>query len=138
MAGNFSITRLSRQISSSFTGQRYSATNDYDEKRILTINSGPQPTKFISNRISTSKYSLLTFLPKFLFEQFRKYSNIFFLCIVVFQVSTFEQSDRRKRERERDRKERFLANPWCFADRKIYNCGSIDDYFSLCSSQRDH
>ncbi|CAF4459648.1 unnamed protein product, partial [Adineta steineri] len=34
---------------------------------------------------STSKYSFISFLPKFLFEQFRKYSNIFFLCIAVLQ-----------------------------------------------------
>lgn len=58
-----------------------------DSKRVLTINRGAQQTKFITNHISTSKYSILSFLPKFLFEQFRKYSNIFFLCIAVLQVS---------------------------------------------------
>jgi len=82
MGQNSSITRLSHQIST-----RYSASNNNDEKRIITINSGPQTVKFISNRISTSKYSLFTFTPKFLFEQFRKYSNIFFLLIVIFQVN---------------------------------------------------
>jgi hypothetical protein len=60
---------------------------DDDTKRIITINRGPQSTKFITNRISTSKYSILSFLPKFLFEQFRKYSNVFFLCIAVLQVN---------------------------------------------------
>lgn len=35
---------------------------------------------------STAKYSFLTFLPKFLFEQFRKYANIFFLFISLLQV----------------------------------------------------
>jgi phospholipid-transporting ATPase len=79
------------QISSSTRyfrrGGRNSTSLTNDEKRIITINSGPQPAKFISNRISTSKYSLITFIPKFLFEQFRKYSNIFFLCIVIFQVN---------------------------------------------------
>jgi hypothetical protein len=87
MGQNTSINRLSRQLSNSIRGTRYSITDDNDEKRIITINKGPQTTKFISNRISTSKYSILTFLPKFLFEQFRKYSNIFFVCIVIFQVN---------------------------------------------------
>jgi hypothetical protein len=87
MAQNFSMNRLSRQLSNSSRGTRYSRTDNNDEKRIITINQGPQTTKFISNQISTRKYSILTFLPKFLSEQFRKYSNIFFLCIVIFQVN---------------------------------------------------
>lgn len=41
--------------------------------------------KFCSNRISTAKYNLISFLPKFLFEQFRRYSNIFFLFIALMQ-----------------------------------------------------
>jgi len=41
--------------------------------------------KFCSNKIHTSKYNVLTFLPKFLFEQFRRYSNIFFLIIALLQ-----------------------------------------------------
>ena len=82
-----SINRYSRQISDSIRADRNLIFSNNDDKRIITINSGPQSTKFTSNHISTSKYSVLTFLPKFLFEQFRKYSNIFFLCIVIFQVN---------------------------------------------------
>ncbi|KAL3880445.1 hypothetical protein ACJMK2_032682, partial [Sinanodonta woodiana] len=52
--------------------------------RIILINA-PQPIKYCSNKISTAKYSILTFLPKFLFEQFRKYANIFFLFIALLQ-----------------------------------------------------
>lgn len=37
------------------------------------------------NYIITAKYTLLTFLPKFLFEQFRRYANIFFLAIGLSQ-----------------------------------------------------
>jgi len=44
-----------------------------------------QLTKYKSNQISTAKYNLLTFIPKFLFEQFRRYANIFFLCIGLLQ-----------------------------------------------------
>ncbi|KAJ2232276.1 aminophospholipid translocase, partial [Coemansia sp. RSA 485] len=35
--------------------------------------------KYKHNRVSTAKYNFLTFLPKFLFEQFSKYANVFFL-----------------------------------------------------------
>jgi phospholipid-transporting ATPase len=91
MGQSSSINRFSRQLSGGVINRRGSdgdsISSHDDTKRIITINSGPQPAKFISNRISTSKYSFLTFLPKFLFEQFRKYSNIFFLCIVIFQVN---------------------------------------------------
>jgi phospholipid-transporting ATPase len=54
--------------------------------RKIQINRQLQDVKFKENSISTSKYNLLTFLPKFLFEQFQKYSNIFFFAIVMLQV----------------------------------------------------
>mmetsp|Transcript_6396 Transcript_6396/g.8898 ORF Transcript_6396/g.8898 Transcript_6396/m.8898 type:complete len:1206 (+) Transcript_6396:189-3806(+) len=38
---------------------------------------------FPSNRITTTKYSIFSFIPKNLFEQFRRATNIYFLCIVV-------------------------------------------------------
>ncbi|KAL1122527.1 hypothetical protein AAG570_002858 [Ranatra chinensis] len=41
--------------------------------------------KFCSNHITTAKYSKLSFLPCFLFEQFRRYSNCFFLFIALLQ-----------------------------------------------------
>jgi hypothetical protein len=93
MGQNSSITNLFRQIGDIVTNKRSDTRNPYmddNTKRIITINSGPQSTNFITNHISTSKYSILTFLPKFLFEQFRKYSNIFFLCIAVLQVNKFQ------------------------------------------------
>lgn len=39
----------------------------------------------VSNRITTAKYGYSTFFPKFFLEQFRKYSNIFFMFIALFQ-----------------------------------------------------
>ncbi|XP_067949356.1 phospholipid-transporting ATPase IB-like [Watersipora subatra] len=51
-----------------------------------SIHLGVQDTNsFISNRISTGKYHVWSFLPRFLFEQFRKYANIFFLLICCLQ-----------------------------------------------------
>lgn len=53
--------------------------------RLVVINR-PQPTRFPTNHITTAKYSKLSFLPCFLFEQFRRYSNCFFLFIALLQV----------------------------------------------------
>lgn len=45
----------------------------------------PMPNSFTSNSISTSKYNILTFLPKNLLEQFQKSANVYFLIIAVLQ-----------------------------------------------------
>uniref|UniRef100_A0A0N5AVX2 Phospholipid-transporting ATPase n=1 Tax=Syphacia muris TaxID=451379 RepID=A0A0N5AVX2_9BILA len=39
----------------------------------------------VSNAISTCKYNIWTFIPKFLKEQFRQYNNLYFLLIVLLQ-----------------------------------------------------
>ncbi|KAJ1930063.1 aminophospholipid translocase [Tieghemiomyces parasiticus] len=58
-----------------------------DEFRIIHLNNPALnlSNKFIHNRISTAKYNPITFLPKFLFEQFSKYANIFFLFTSCIQ-----------------------------------------------------
>ncbi|PCH37630.1 phospholipid-translocating P-type ATPase [Wolfiporia cocos MD-104 SS10] len=40
---------------------------------------------YCSNQVITSKYSLITFLPRNLLEQFRRVANIFFLVIAILQ-----------------------------------------------------
>ncbi|XP_037914217.1 probable phospholipid-transporting ATPase IA isoform X4 [Hermetia illucens] len=59
-------------------------TLDDTEKRTIFLNK-PQIQKFCNNHISTAKYSIISFLPSFLFEQFRRYSNCFFLLIALLQ-----------------------------------------------------
>lgn len=44
-------------------------------------------SKFPDNSISTTKYTPLTFLPKNLFEQFKRLANFYFLVIALIQVS---------------------------------------------------
>ena len=39
-----------------------------------------------SNSIRTSKYTVLTFLPRNLFEQFHRTANVFFLCMAVIAM----------------------------------------------------
>ncbi|CAL4895276.1 unnamed protein product [Urochloa decumbens] len=48
-----------------------------------------------SNSISTTKYNLLTFLPKSLFEQFRRVANVYFLataCLAYTDLAPFTSS----------------------------------------------
>jgi phospholipid-transporting ATPase len=40
---------------------------------------------YYGNYISTTKYNFATFIPKFLFEQFSKYANLFFLFTLAIQ-----------------------------------------------------
>uniref|UniRef100_A0A3Q3FHV9 Phospholipid-transporting ATPase n=1 Tax=Kryptolebias marmoratus TaxID=37003 RepID=A0A3Q3FHV9_KRYMA len=47
--------------------------------------SRPQNTKFCDNHVSTTKYGILTFLPRFLYEQIRRAANAFFLFIALMQ-----------------------------------------------------
>ncbi|KAJ8271825.1 hypothetical protein COCON_G00106840, partial [Conger conger] len=58
---------------------------DQEDARLIFINQ-PQLTKFCSNRVSTAKYNFLTFLPRFLYSQFRRAANSFFLFIALLQV----------------------------------------------------
>ena len=59
------------------------------DSRIIYVNDAAknQQQKYLHNRISTAKYNLFTFIPKFLFEQFSKTANMFFLFIACIQVS---------------------------------------------------
>lgn len=55
--------------------------------RIIHLNNPPanSSNKYLDNHISTAKYNVATFLPKFLFEQFSKYANLFFLFTAALQ-----------------------------------------------------
>lgn len=48
---------------------------------------------YISNRVHTTKYTLMTFLPKNLFEQFRRVANIYFLIISVLTALPISPKD---------------------------------------------
>lgn len=54
------------------------------QQRLIYLQDG-QTQKFCNNSIHTAKYNVITFFPKFFFEQFRKYANVFFLIIVLLQ-----------------------------------------------------
>ena len=55
--------------------------------RLIHLNNPPANAvnKYTNNHVSTAKYNVATFIPKFLFEQFTKYANLFFLFTAVLQ-----------------------------------------------------
>ncbi|KAM0749097.1 phospholipid-translocating P-type ATPase [Meredithblackwellia eburnea MCA 4105] len=69
----------------------------YTGERLLYLNNPGlnAQLKFIKNSVSTSKYNPVTFLPKFLFEQFSKYANLFFLfAACIQQIPTVSPTNR--------------------------------------------
>jgi hypothetical protein len=55
--------------------------------RVIYINhEDERKQKFITNQISTAKYNPISFLPKFLYVEFSKSANLFFLFISGIQV----------------------------------------------------
>ncbi|KAI0841759.1 phospholipid-translocating P-type ATPase [Hypoxylon sp. FL0890] len=55
--------------------------------RIIHLNNPPANSvnKYVDNHVSTSKYNIATFVPKFLIEQFSKFANVFFLFTAALQ-----------------------------------------------------
>ena len=55
--------------------------------RMIHLNNPPanSQNRYSDNHISTAKYNIATFLPKFLFEQFSKAANLFFLFTAALQ-----------------------------------------------------
>eukprot|EP00794_Sanderia_malayensis_P011228 gene11228-12407_t len=47
---------------------------------------------FADNVVITSKYKIWNFIPKNLFEQFRRVANFYFLCIVLVQFSILDKT----------------------------------------------
>ncbi|CAH1415134.1 unnamed protein product [Lactuca virosa] len=47
-----------------------------------------KPYKYPINDVSTTKYNVVTFLPKSLFEQFRRVANLYFLLVAVLSVTS--------------------------------------------------
>ncbi|XP_018431730.1 PREDICTED: phospholipid-transporting ATPase IC-like [Nanorana parkeri] len=43
-------------------------------------------SKYANNEIKTSKYNIITFLPRNLFEQFKRIANVYFLFLLVLQL----------------------------------------------------
>ncbi|KAI4458447.1 putative phospholipid-transporting atpase [Holotrichia oblita] len=63
-------------------------SNSTDNQRRIHANDRAFNSQFryANNYIKTSKYTVLTFLPLNLFEQFQRLANFYFLCLLVLQL----------------------------------------------------
>ncbi|KTW29213.1 hypothetical protein T552_01169 [Pneumocystis carinii B80] len=117
--------------------------------RVINFNNNLKNSSnnYCSNYVSTTKYNIATFLPKFLFEQFSKYANLFFLftsCIqqirnisptnrwttivplvIVLIVSAFkelvEDFKRRIQDKELNQSITYVFEKMSFVPRKWYD-----------------
>ncbi|KAF8528473.1 phospholipid-transporting ATPase 1 [Hysterangium stoloniferum] len=48
--------------------------------------NGEPWVRYVRNKVRTSKYTIITFIPKNLYEQFRRIANLYFLALVCIQV----------------------------------------------------
>ena len=77
----------------SFLGRKFSTKVKPSIPRRISI-SGSNVTRqdsnaeFVHNQINTCKYTLLNFVPKSIFEQFRRLANVYFLSVSCLQLFT--------------------------------------------------
>ncbi|KAL8188073.1 UNVERIFIED_CONTAM: putative phospholipid-transporting ATPase IF [Gekko kuhli] len=86
-----------------------------DTRTIYIANRFPRhghyvPQKFAENRIISSKYTVWNFVPKNLFEQFRRIANFYFLIIFLVQFVS------------------VLAEPFFLLGNEIHKCISAPTY----------
>lgn len=67
-----------------------SSRHHHVDTRSVLWNASPSPdddeaSEFVDNIVITSKYTWLSFIPKFLFESFSKLANFFFLIVCILQ-----------------------------------------------------
>ena len=67
---------------------------NYRDKLILNINESNKHRlirnrELLTNRIETSKYNWINFIPKILYEQFSKVGNLYFLFLAILQVIVY-------------------------------------------------
>ncbi|XP_026825879.1 probable phospholipid-transporting ATPase IF isoform X2 [Ooceraea biroi] len=67
-------------------GTTSSAFSDHRTIKIQSTNN-PLETHFTSNQIITHKYTLWNFIPKNLFEQFRRVANFYFLLTLIIAIA---------------------------------------------------
>ncbi|KAF7295629.1 Phospholipid-transporting ATPase [Mycena indigotica] len=91
------FVRVYEKVVSFNVGTLFSRRRQPGPKRTVCVNQPLPPSYldpkgkvkaehfYVSNQVITSKYTLVTFLPRNLLEQFRRVANVFFLVIAILQ-----------------------------------------------------
>nr|XP_055135052.1 probable phospholipid-transporting ATPase IM isoform X4 [Symphalangus syndactylus] len=88
VSGGISVGHLLRPGERSSIIMFFSENKSHEVERIVKANDREYNEKFqyADNRIHTSRYNILTFLPINLFEQFQRVANAYFLCLLILQL----------------------------------------------------
>ncbi|XP_075419671.1 phospholipid-transporting ATPase IB-like [Tenrec ecaudatus] len=73
-----------RRWMDAWAGKKLRLETKLPKSRLIYLNE-PQKNSFCKNSISTAKYSVWSFLPRYLYLQFSKVANVFFLFIAALQ-----------------------------------------------------
>jgi phospholipid-translocating ATPase len=63
----------------------FTTPEDVEKQRLIYLDGKVYPPNSVRNFIRNQKYSLFTFLPSVLYEQFRYFFNLIFLLITMSQ-----------------------------------------------------
>jgi hypothetical protein len=69
--------------SSSKTAGAAAVHTHSDRTVVFPVSKEPDARQFLTNFVSTTKYSMITFLPKNLFLQFQRFANVYFLVVAI-------------------------------------------------------
>ena len=78
------ITAPKESVSTKINRYLFPKVDTCDRK--ITNNKVVYPSNYMSNRVNNCKYSLLTIIPMFLFNQYKVFSNFYFLFIALTQL----------------------------------------------------
>lgn len=83
-SSEISYSSQAMQNSVAATGQSTNAADHSDVRHIpISVGAEAPHSHFCGNEISTGKYNLFTFLPLNLFEQFRRFANLYYLFVSI-------------------------------------------------------
>lgn len=83
---DFDIRKIYGNLKEKFGGKPADLPDTRGPRQIYVLDAAMNaPFRYYGNHISTTKYNFATFIPKFLFEQFSKYANLFFLFTSIIQ-----------------------------------------------------
>ncbi|XP_008544618.1 phospholipid-transporting ATPase IF isoform X1 [Microplitis demolitor] len=89
LSGHYVIRRFISRCFGVFFTRHGNSTSILGEHRVFTINptKNPGDSIFQKNQIKSSKYTVWNFVPKNLFEQFRRVANFYFLLSAIIAMS---------------------------------------------------
>ncbi|KAG0239908.1 hypothetical protein B0O80DRAFT_491333 [Mortierella sp. GBAus27b] len=84
---SYRLRRMESHASISATKRRRIYLNLTPESVETDFDAPSEPPSYPTNKVTTSKYDLFSFIPKNLFEQFRRLANLYFLFVAGLSIA---------------------------------------------------